>query len=86
MVGKIAVAAGLARLALQALVLLLEGHQHVLHAGEVLLGGAQAQLGLVTAGIEAGDAGRLVDDHAAVGRLGIDQGPDTALTDESCRA
>ena len=41
MVGQIAVAAGLAGLALQSLVLLLERHQHVLHAGEVLLGGAQ---------------------------------------------
>jgi hypothetical protein len=51
----------LARLALEALVLLLEGDQHVLHAREILLGGAQPQLGLVAAGIEAGDAGRLVD-------------------------
>src|SRR5437870_1941557 len=35
MVGQVAIAAGLARLALQSLVLLLECHQHVLPAGEV---------------------------------------------------
>ena len=68
MVGQVAVAAGLARLALQPLVLLLERHQHVLHARQVLLGGAQPQLGLVAAGIEAGDAGGLIDDGAPVDR------------------
>ena len=86
MVGEVAVAAGLARLALQALVLLLERHQHVLHARQVLLGGAQPQLGLVAAGIEAGDAGRLVDDGAPVGRLGVDQRADAALAHQRGRA
>ena len=86
MVGQVAVAAGLARLALQALVLLLERDQHVLHAGEVLLGGAQPQLGLVAAGIEAGDAGRLVDHAAPVDRLGVDQRADAALADQRGRA
>jgi hypothetical protein len=85
MVGEVAIAAGLARLALQALVLLFESHQHVLHAREVRLGGAQPELGLMAAGIEAGDAGRLVDDHAPVGRLGVDQGTDAALADQRRR-
>ncbi len=86
MVGEVAIAARLARLPLQALVLLLEGYQHVLDARKVLLGRAQAQLGLVTAGIETGDAGRLVDDRAAVGGLGVDQGADAALADQRGRA
>ncbi len=86
MVGEVAVAAGLARLALQALVLLIQRHQHVLHAGQVLLSGAQPQLGLVAAGIEAGDAGRLVDDGAPVGRLGVDQRADAALAHQRGRA
>ncbi len=86
MVGEVAIAAGLARLALQALVLLLERHQHVLHPRQVLLGGAQAQLGLVAAGIEAGDAGGLVDDAAAVDRLGADQRADAALAHQRRRA
>ena len=86
MVGEVAIAAGLARLALQPLVLLFERHQHVLHARKVLLGGAQAQLGLVAAGIKAGDAGRLVDHAAAIDGLGVDQRADAALADQRGRA
>ncbi len=86
MVGEVAVATGLPRLALQPFVLLLERHQHVLHARQVLLGRAQPQLGLVAAGIEAGDAGSLVDDGAPIDRLGVDQGPDTALAHQGGRA
>ena len=85
-VGQVAVAAGLAGLALQSLVLLLERDQHVLHAGQVLLGGAQAQLGLVAAGVEAGDAGGLVDDGPAIGRLGVDDRADAALAHHCRRA
>ena len=86
MVGEVAIAAGLAGLALQALVLLFQCDEHVLHTREVLLGGAQAQLGLVAAGIETGDAGGLVDDRAAIGRLGVDQRADAALADQGGRA
>ena len=81
-VGEIAIAAGLAGLALQPLVLLFERDQHVLHAREVLLGGTQTQFGLVTAGVETGDAGRLVDHRAAIGRLGVDQRADATLADQ----
>ena len=42
----LSIAAGLAGLALQALVLFLQGDQHVLHARQILLGGAQAKLGI----------------------------------------
>ena len=86
MIREVAIAAGLARLALEALVLLLERDKHVLHARQVLLGGAQAQLGLVPAGIEAGNAGGLVDDGAAVGRLGVDDRADAALAHHRRRA
>ena len=66
MVGEVAVAAGLARLALQARAAP-RAATHVLRAGEVRLGGAQPELGLVAAGIEAGDAGGLLEDGAPVG-------------------
>ena len=85
-VRQVAIAAGLAGLALEALVLLLEGHEHVLHARQVLLGGAQPELGLVAARVEAGDAGGLVDDGATVGRLGIDQRADASLAHQRGRA
>ena len=86
MVGEVAVAARLARLALQPLVLLFERHQDVLHPCQILLGGAKAQLRLVAAGIEAGDAGGFVDDGAPVDRLGVDQGADAALAHQRGRA
>ncbi len=79
--GEVAVADGLARLALQRLELRLDLADHVVEAGEVLLGGGQPKLGLVAAVVQAGDAGRLFEQRAAVAGLGGDQLADLALTD-----
>ncbi len=53
--------------------------RHVVQPHEVGLGGAQAQLGLVAAGVQARDPGRLFQDHAPVLRLGGDQLGDLPL-------
>ena len=83
--GEVAVARRLARLALQRLELLLDLGDHVVEPGEILLGGAQPQLGLVAAVVQAGDAGRLLEQRAAVLRLGGDQLADAALADHRRR-
>ena len=59
---------------------------HVVEPLEILLGGAQPQLGLVAAGVQAGDAGRLFEQRAARLRLGLDQLADAALPDHRGRA
>ena len=78
-VGDGAVAFRLARLLLQALELVIEGLQHVVETLEIGLGRAQAQLRLMPARMQAGDAGRLLEQQASPGRLGRDEGADAAL-------
>ena len=82
---QIAVAAGLPRLLLEPAQLRFEGLDDVVEALQVGLRRAQPQLGLVPAGVEAGDPGRLFQERAPVGRLGVDQGADTALADQRRR-
>ncbi len=77
--GDIAVAAGLPRLPLQRAKLHLELPAQILGARQVGLGGAQLQLRLVAARVQAGDAGRLLQHRAAVLRPGGDQRADPAL-------
>src|SRR5437588_6905197 len=52
---------------------------------EVCFGALQLQFGLVTAGMETGRTGSLVEEQAALGRLRGDQGGDPALADQSRR-
>ena len=86
LLGDSAVAHGLAGLALEPIDLLGELADHVLEAGEVLLGGAQPQLGLVAAGVQAGNAGGFFQHAAALLGLGLDDLADAALVDEGGRA
>jgi hypothetical protein len=76
---EVAVAVGLAGLLLQRLELALQGDDDVVEPGQVGLGGAQPELGLVAPRMQPGDAGRLLEQGAAVGRLGVDDGTDPAL-------
>ena len=84
--GEIAVAARLARLALQALDLDVDLLQDVLDAQKVVLRPFQPQLRLVAARMEAGNAGRLLEDEPARLGLGGDDLADLALADERGRA
>jgi hypothetical protein len=77
--GEALVAHGLARLALEALHLGAELDDHVLDPGEVLLGRLEAHLRLVAAGMQARDAGRLLQDAAARIGLGADDLADLPL-------
>ena len=85
MIADVAVARRPSGLTPQPLELVLEGDQDVVQAGEVGVGGAQAQLRLVAAGVEAGDAGRLLEQRPALVRFGADQGADLALADQRRR-
>lgn len=82
----LAIAHGLAGLLLQALHLAGELADHVLDAGEVGFGRLQPQLGLVAAGVQAGDAGGIFQHAAALLGLGLDDLADLALVDEGRRA
>ncbi len=84
--GDLAVADRLARLALQAVDLAGELADHVLDAGEVGLGRLQPQLGLVTARMQAGDAGGFFQHAAALLGLGLDDLADPALVHQRRRA
>ena len=84
-VGQVPIAGRLAGLPLEALELGLEGRDDVVEALQVALGGAQAQLGLVPAGVQAGDPGGLLQQGPAPGRLGVDQRADPALADQRGR-
>jgi hypothetical protein len=83
--GKLAVPPRLPRLAGEARDLGLERVDHVGDPREVRLGGAQLELGLVAAGVEAGDAGRLLEHSATRLRLRVDQLGDLALADQRRR-
>jgi hypothetical protein len=76
----------LTRLTLQAFDLAFELSDHVVEPFEILLGGAQAQLRLVAARVQAGDAGGFLEQRAACLRLGLDQLADAALPDHGGRA
>ncbi len=81
--GDGAVAVGLPGLTLQPLQLRLQLPAQILGAGEIGFGGAQLQLGLVAAGMQAGDAGGFLQDGTTVVRLGIDQAADRALAHQA---
>ena len=76
------VALGLGSLALQRVHLPRDLFEDVVHAGEVLLRRFQAQLGEALLGLEAGDAGGLFDDGAAIVRLGAEELADALLLDD----
>ena len=78
--GDLLVAFGLPRLALQPGQRRLELPPDVVQTVEVGLGRLEPQLGLVPARMQAGHAARLLEDAAAVLRLGGDQFADLALT------
>ena len=58
---------------------------HVVDAGEVVLGALQPQLGLVAARVQAGDARRLLENAPTRLRLGADDLGDLPLPDERWR-
>ncbi len=76
------IAAGLAGLALEGGALALELVDEVVDAGEVLLRRFELQLGLATARLELGDAGGLLDQLPAIGRLRAEDLADLALLDD----
>ena len=80
-----AVAGGLPGLLFQIGELVFHGAQHILDPFEVALGGFQPEFGLVTAGMETADTGSFLKDRAALGRLGIDDRANLALTDHGGR-
>ena len=84
--GQVLEARRLPRLPLQVLDLAFELADHVVEPLEVLLGGAQPELRLVAAAVQAGNAGGLFEQRAARLRLGLDQLADAALPDHRGRA
>ncbi len=84
--GEIPVTARLAGLAFQALDLDVDLLQDVLDPQEVVLGPFQAKLRLVAARMQAGNAGRLLEDESSRLGLGRDDLADLALADERGRA
>ena len=84
--GEVAVAARLARLALEALDLDVDLLEDVLDPEQVVLRPLEPELRLVAARMEAGNAGRLLEDEPARLGLGGDDLADLALADEGGRA
>ena len=76
------IALGLGGLALERVHLPRDFFEDVVDAGEVLLGLLEAQFGETLLGLEAGDAGGLFDDGAAVVRLGAEKLADALLADD----
>ena len=83
--GYVAVAARLARLAFQRTELGLQLAAQILGARQVRFGGAQLQFRLVPAGVQAGDAGGLLQHRAPFLRPRVDQRADPALADHRRR-
>ena len=81
MVLHLAIALDLTRLFAQGLQLPIHGGQHILQPGQVGFRRAQAQLRLMPPRMQAGDAGRFLQQLTTVARPGIDQGTDPPLTD-----
>ena len=80
-----AVAAGLAGLFFQVLALAGDGGEHILQPFQIGVGGAQPRFRLLPAGIEAGDAGGLLQHAAPFGRFGGNERADLALGDDGGR-
>src|SRR6185436_9280218 len=78
-------AAGLGGLPFQALELLLDLVDDVVHAQQVLLRGFELELRLAPARAVLRDAGGLLDDRAPLGRLRREDLPDLALLDDRVR-
>ena len=79
---EVAVAAGGVGLALERAELAAHLAQEVAEPGEVALGGGEPALGLLLALAVLQDAGRLLDDEAAVLGPGVEHGVDLALADD----
>ena len=79
---EVAVAAGGVGLALERPELAAHLAQEVAEAGEVALGGGEAALGLLLALAVLQDAGRLLDDEAALLGPGVEHRVDLALADD----
>ena len=86
LVGDFLVAPRRARLPLEAFDLAVELAEHVAEPREVRFGRLQAQLGLVAAAVQAGDAGRILEDAAALLGLGVDDLADLPLPHQCRRA
>jgi hypothetical protein len=84
--GQTLVAAGLTRLTVQIFDLLLKLAENILETSKIVLGALEAQLRLVTARMQAGDAGRFLENEPSRLRLGADEFADLALADEGRRA
>ena len=84
--GDVAVTRCLAGLLAHRLLGSVELRAQILGARQVGLGGAQLQLGLVAAGVQAGDAGGLLEHLAALLRPRVHQGGDAALADHAAGA
>ena len=84
--GNVAVAYRLPRLRLEACHLRGKLPDHVLGAGQVLLGGLEPQFGFVAAGMQAGDAGGFFEHAPARFGARLDDLADTALMHQSRRA
>src|SRR5690606_4903694 len=80
------VALHLARLPLQALHLGAHLAENVGDARQIGLGSLQPKLGLVPAAVQPRDAGGVLENAAALLRLGVDDLADLPLTDERGRA
>ena len=79
---EVAVAAGGVGLALERAELAPHLAEQVAEAGEVALGGGEPALGLLLAPAVLQDAGRLLDDEAALLGPGVEHGVDLALADD----
>ena len=86
MAGKIAIARGLARLALEACELRLDFADHVFQTGQICLRRFEAKFRLMPALMQSADAGGFFQNGAARQRLLADEKPDLALAHESGRA
>lgn len=84
-IGKLAVALGLPRLALERGGTLLLLADQFVEAGEVGLGRAEFLLGVAAADMEAGDPRRFLQHRAALAGLGGDDRTDSPLADQSRR-
>ena len=84
--GEFAIAVRLARLPLEAVDLGVDLLQHILDAGEVVLGALEPELGFVPSRVEAGDAGRLLQNQPARLGLGGNDLADLTLSHQRGRA
>ena len=83
--GKVSITDRLAGLALQGFELCIDLGDHVVERPRFCLGGAEPELGFVAAVVQAGNAGGLFEERAAVLRLRGDQLADLALADDRRR-